>query len=311
MTQSPTKQPYSNTLSRERIELLPVDLLERYRPLVNELRQLASTLNLEFGWHYLLDLTWIISQLGDVHGKRIMDAGAGTGIMQWYLAEKGAEVISVDRSSREKLPLRFRARYHVQGLRENDLHSSSQVLHSNLKRNPAGQARELLHTMRLSASGGRAPGRVIIYNQDLGNLVDVPEMSLDAVVAVSALEHNTPDGLEGVVGEILRVLKPGAPLLATLTANPVDTWHPPSSGWLYGEVSLRRLFRLPSQSPSNYERYAELFAQLVRCTELRDNLAKFYYRSGNTGMPWGKWEPQYMPVGVCKIKNGEVPYGSA
>ena len=37
--------------------------------------------------------------------------------------------------------------------------------------------------------------------------------------------------------------------------------------------------------------------------ELRDNLASFYFRSGDNGMPWGKWDPQYQPVGVCKVKR--------
>ena len=32
-------------------------------------------------------------------------------------------------------------------------------------------------------------------------------------------------------------------------------------------------------------------------------LAAFYARSGDNGMPWGKWDPQYQPVGVCKVKN--------
>ena len=28
------------------------------------------------------------------------------------------------------------------------------------------------------------------------------------------------------------------------------------------------------------------------------DLADFYFRSGDNGMPWGNWDPQYMPVGV-------------
>jgi hypothetical protein len=36
---------------------------------------------------------------------------------------------------------------------------------------------------------------------------------------------------------------------------------------------------------------------------LRDNLASFYGRSGENGMPWGVWDPRYQPVGVCKVKR--------
>ncbi|MGB9640868.1 MAG: hypothetical protein ACPL4H_08125 [Anaerolineales bacterium] len=105
----------------ERIEILSVDLLNHHRALVEELKQLANRLGLEFGWHYLLDLTWMLSWLGEVRGKKIMDAGAGTGVLQWYLAHQGAMVYSVDRGSRANLPWRFRRWVKVQGLRADDL----------------------------------------------------------------------------------------------------------------------------------------------------------------------------------------------
>ena len=109
------------SLAIEKIEILPVSLLDEERPTVNELKRLARSLGLEFGWHYLLDLTWIISHLRSAAllaaGNKIMDAGAGTGILQWYLAEGGTQVLSVDRGSRASLPLRFRHRFNVEGMR--------------------------------------------------------------------------------------------------------------------------------------------------------------------------------------------------
>jgi ubiquinone/menaquinone biosynthesis C-methylase UbiE len=296
-------------MTPENIEILPVSLLESNRSTVNKLKHLARQLGLEFGWHYLLDLTWMIQQLGQVKGKRIMDAGAGTGIMQWYLAEEGAQVLSVDRASRADLPLRFRRRYHVRGLRKQDLHPFRRSIRSSLfgsgklRARLASQAREL----RSLGSRQRAPGQVIIYNQDLKNLADIPDNSLDAIVAVSALEHNSPQDLQEVVLELLRVLKPGSPLLATLGAAPGEDWfHTSSQGWCYSDASLRRCFQLTPETPSNYALYAELFTSLRECAELRDNLARFYFHSGDNGMPWGKWDPQYQPVGVLKIKSGAL-----
>jgi ubiquinone/menaquinone biosynthesis C-methylase UbiE len=145
---------------------------------------------------------------------------------------------------------------------------------------------------------------VILYNQDLKALTDVLDNSLDAVVAVSALEHNAPGDLPGVVAELMRVLKPGGLLLATLcTGRDQDWFHEPSAGWCYTDASLRRLFDLLEDTTYNYADYDKLFEALCNCAELRDNLASFYARSGENGMPWGKWEPQYQPVGVCKIKS--------
>ena len=294
-----------------RIEILSTKLLDGQRPIVEKLKRLARSLGLEFGWHYLLDLTWIISNLGDVRGMQIMDAGAGTGLMQWYLAQEGAQVISVDRLDRAALPLRFRMRYHVQGLRPQDLIPSRQVFINSFRNNRNSrsaakfsiQARDLMLALVSGAPLQRGVGSVAFYHQDLGNLVDIPDNSLDAVVAVSALEHNTPQGLEMVVAELMRVLRPGGRLLASLcAARDEDIWHAPSSGWCYTDHSLRRLFCLPVETPSNYDQYDRLLTDLRNCAELRDNLARFYFQSENNGMPLGKWDPQYQPVGVCKIK---------
>jgi SAM-dependent methyltransferase len=288
--------------AQEKIELLSVSLLDQHRQLVTELKELARSLGLELGWHYLLDLAWILSQLGPIVGKRIMDAGAGTGLMQWYLASRGAVVISVDRSSRAELPLRFRSRFQVKGLRQQDLIPSSQVVRKNLDK-PAkifSQVRDLAKM----ASGWRFGGQVIIYNHELKDLPDILDGSLDAVVAVSSLEHNLPQDLPGVVSELMRKVKPGGKLLATLCACGDQNWlHVPSSGWCYTDSSLRQLFNLPSDLPSNYNQYDQLFTELCDCAELRDNLAKFYFKSDQNGMPWGKWDPQYLPVGISKRRS--------
>jgi len=291
---------------RQQIEILPVDLLEQHRLLVNDLKNLARRLRLEFGWHYLLDLTWMITQLGKVKGKRILDAGAGTGIIQWYLANQGAEVISVDRVSRAYLPLRFRNHFRARGLRLTDLAAYPKVVRQNLKREgrPWGKLSAQVKELSALSDWQRSPGRVLIYNQDLKSLPDIHNNSVDAIVAVSALEHNQPEDLSSVVQELLRVLKPGGALLATLGAARDQDWlHAPSHGWCYTEGSLRRHFDLPADTSSNYAHFNELFEALKNCAELRDNLAKFYFRSGDNGMPWGVWDPKYPTVGVCKIKG--------
>jgi 2-polyprenyl-3-methyl-5-hydroxy-6-metoxy-1,4-benzoquinol methylase len=287
-----------------KIEILPTTLLDDYRPLVQELKQTAAALGLEFGWHYLLDLTWIISQLGELGGQRVMDAGAGVGVMQWYLAEKGAQVTSVDRSSRADLAAKFRTRYQVRGLRLEDLHPMSQVLQHQLSTgNMAGFSRDLSQTL-VGSMKTKAPGTIKIYNQDLRTLPELADGTFDAVVAVSALEHNPPENLAIVSRELMRVLKPGGVLLATLgAARERDWFHEASQGWCYTAGTLRKVFDLPPGTPDNYDRYDELFAALAMNAELRDHLASFYSKSGENGMPWGKWDPQYQPVGVCKVKE--------
>jgi ubiquinone/menaquinone biosynthesis C-methylase UbiE len=292
----------------EEIFILPVNLLDQHRPQVEALKSLARALGIGLGWHYLLDWAWMLAKLGEVRGMHILDAGAGEGLLQWYLAEHAAEVTSVDRSSRSELSLRFRARYNVHGLRPNDLTSASNVLSKNI-RQASGLKGKSLSLARGTAGllkialPKNTPGKVTIYNQDLASMPHIPDNSMDAVVAVSALEHNSPQGLSAVVNELVRVLKPGGLLLATLGAAPDQDWfHEPSKGWCYTEASLRRYFNLASDIPSNYADYGALMSALKACAELRDNLAGFYFRSGDNGMPWGKWDPQYQSVAVCKQK---------
>lgn len=342
----------------DKIEILSVELLDRHRLPVEELKAVARQLQLEFGWHYLLDLAWILSHLGDVKGKLIMDAGAGTGVLQWYLAARGGTVLSVDRASRADLPWRFRRWTEVRGLRPIDLNSPlTALLNAGRKGGslklrlgamkqmvsgcfpvsppaplPRRQGSEPYPFDKLSESSACQPkkvpqplsykeregfslalrkksrdqGGVVIYNQDLSQLSDIPDNTFDAIAALSALEHNPPDRLSLVVQELLRVLKPGGFLLATLGASADQDWfHEPSKGWCYSEATLRRAFDLAPTAPSNYDRYDELMQALRDCAELRENLASFYFRSGDNGMPWGKWDPQYQSVGVLKVKTDQ------
>jgi SAM-dependent methyltransferase len=292
-----------------KIEILSVDLLDENRLLVNNLRSLASSLGLEFGWHYLLDLVWVINQLSlDKPSLDILDAGAGVGVMQWYLAEHGMHVISVDRVDRRNMSLRFRGRFRVCGLRPQDLNSVLRTVYQGIT-SRGTPLRNVFRDLAYSILGifrrgvSTVRGSVTIYHQDLLSLKDIPDNSLDAVVSISALEHNSPQDLVLVVAELVRVLKPSGKLLATLGAGDRDWFHQPSKGWCYTAESLRRLFDLPRDTPDNYSRHEELLAALCNCVELHDNLAGFYFHSGDNGMPWGQWNPQYQPVGVCKAKE--------
>lgn len=304
-------QQLNSDYSKDQIEILNVDLLNKHRQLVIELKQLAKSLSLEFGWHYLLDLTWILSQLGSLKGKRIMDAGAGTGVIQWYMAIKGAEVISVDRNSRAGLPLRFRSQIRVEGLRPEDLQEPQSNIHQKINNNQPPTLHQRLNQIRNPIMNWmdihhkpNSLGKVLIYNQDLSNLSDISDNSLDAIVAVSSLEHNTPEGLANVAKELQRVLKPGGTILATLAAAKKEDWfHQASKGWCYTDSSLRKLFEMAESTPSNYIEYDQIIADLKSCAELRENLAAFYYKSGENGMPWGIWDPKYPPVGVRKVKQ--------
>lgn len=291
--------------------ILPVSLLATHAALVSEFRTLSKHLGVSLGWHYLLDLAWAADQFQsmDLERARILDAGAGLGLMQWWLASRGAEVLSVDRSPRhvsQRLrkwttvagypdPLRPLRRAAVDRLRNRD----GLATRTWISKFPS--------TVRDLVLGDPIPapvGRVTFAQADLRELSFIESGSIDSIVSISSLEHNRFEDLPSVIAELLRVLRPGGKLVATVGASRDQDWfHEPSRGWCFSEQTLKKVFELPADCPSNCGEYDRLMIALEACAELRDNLAASYRRSGNNGMPWGRWNPQYQSVGVVKVKR--------
>jgi SAM-dependent methyltransferase len=221
----------------------------------------------------------------------------------------------VDRNSRADLAFRFRSWCPTEGLRPGDLADPALPGIKDFlpPRRPRFWYRwplKLGKALRRAANKGPAPppgrGKVTIYNQDLADMPDLPDDSVEAVVSISALEHNDPDSLRSILRELMRVLRPGGMLVATLPAARDHDWfHQPSRAWCYTEASLRGIFELSPDAPSNYDRYDDYFEALQECDQLRLSLADSYFKSGDNGMPWGVWAPRYQPVGVVKVKKYE------
>jgi len=85
------------------IELLNTDLLKQYPGTVREIDYMCRILGKQIGWHYILDITYIVeylSQMGLKRGATILDAGASVGLLQFVLANRGYNIVSVDFSNR-------------------------------------------------------------------------------------------------------------------------------------------------------------------------------------------------------------------
>ena len=288
------------------IHILPTTLLATHAARAAEFRALSRELHIELGWHYLLDLIWAAEQIGpeSVEGATVLDAGAGTGLMQWWLAERGATVISIDREPRH-ISRRLRVRYNVVGLRPGDHVPMRRAALSTLRysRSPRSFA-SACRDFALGEPRSNGRGTVRLHSADLADLQEIAANSVDTVVSISSLEHNSPERLSSIVAELLRVIRPGGKLIATLGAAKDEDWyHEPSQGWCYTEATLRDAFGLGDDCDSNYDQYDALLKDLTECIPLRDQLADFYRRSGANGMPWGVWNPQYQTVGVLKVKE--------
>lgn len=63
---------------------------------------------------------------------------------------------------------------------------------------------------------------------------------------------------------------------------------------------------LEHNEPAALRRIADELLRIMRLggrLMARGNLAEFYCRSGDNGMPWGKWDPGYEPVGILRVKR--------
>ena len=321
----------------ERMEILSEELFDSHRAEMDLVEQFQSRFATALGWHYLLDLAWIIREIRTSlpPGSLLLDAGAGNGILQFLLAELGYNVISADFTGRglpgENLR-RYRGMVHSLNSQKSSLDNRyTRHLASVYGRGggcaPAwlarlfcktGQSRgsleavdrfrflprENVQPIPFEGDPAASCGRIFLYRCDLKEMPLIPDGFADAVVSLSALEHNDHPGFASCMDELLRVTKRGGKLVITVSASQSQDWfHEPSKGWCYSEETLRKLCRLPEGVASNYPRKEELLDRLRRegC-ELHKRLAPVYFESGDNGMPWGKWDPRYQPVGVVKIR---------
>lgn len=287
------------------IELLSLGLFYDHSAVADVIYQEKIARNKNLGWHYMLDLIWICFQIKDLPpGSTVLDAGAGYGLLQYVLVKLGMRVISVDFVPR-KGPRALRCISVSAG--EEFSNEYTGHLQQTYSISTERDASERVFSSQAEMKGmlETTSADIIFYRSDLASMSLLENESVDAVVSVSALEHNSMAGTTSAIKECLRVLKPRGVMLATTSAsNTADWYHEPSKGWCYSEGSLRKMFELSKSVDSNFDEYSEIMIGLRELgNELHIQLAPFYFSSGNNGMPWGRWDPAYVPVGVRKVKG--------
>lgn len=301
------------------IELLGIDLLKQNPQIVREVDRMRIALGRGLGWHYVLDITWILknlSQMGLTKGATILDAGAGMGLLQFILSERGYNVISVDFSNRKR-PRALSLIYPVENMggrrfnhpyikhlenRQNTGSSFFGKVGAKLSRSPTFVFSLPLMWLGM-VLGLRCPGLIKLYRADMRQM-DFRENSVDVVVSVSAVEHMEKETVAQAVREFERVLKPGRAMICTTSAAKERDWfHQPSKGWCFSEDTLKSIFSLNNGCTTNWLLYSVIMEQIRQSIELQKRMSPNYRKSGDNGMPWGKWDPRYLPVGVIVTKK--------
>ena len=301
------------------IEILSPQLIKLNPLIMREVDDLQKRLGLDIGWHYILGLIWILKLIQPSHGMKILDAGAGKGVLQFVMAERGASILSVDFNYR-RFPLHLRMGYEISysgsshlehpylehlSRRHQDASNRLRLLRSQVLRVLYASVR--LTRAGISAPGNwlmrrlgrRNPGGIVLYTCDMVEMNRISSGSVDSVVSLSAIEHMAPEDIKRAYKEFWRIVRPGGRIAITTNASNSEDWyHQPSKAWCFSESSIRELFHLGAQVPSNWSNYPESMGQIRNSRELRSRLSPSYRLSGQNGMPWGEWQPSYLPVGI-------------
>lgn len=281
---------------------------------------LHETRRRNIGWHYAVDLTWIYSRARHwTPGLRILDAGGGRGPAQFLLAEMGFDVVNVDLMHRAP-DHAFVQRYgtHWTSLASHVATPYAQHIskfgggparffkrirnaarESSLLRDSIAATYLRRHDRWRTAQGfsSRPVGRLDWLTGNLGAVPELETGSFDAVVSLSSLEHIPAETISAAIAEIRRLVRAqGHWALTTSGTERAGTWyHAPSQGYCFSNTDLGRLFNARLDGTASA---AEILCKYQCSPYLRKNLALHYRLSGKNGMPWGRWNPAYIPVEV-------------
>jgi len=302
---------------KDRIELLSPDLMSNSNEYVVLTDYWCKVLDIQIGWHYILDIAWILKNIDDLNlpdGATILDAGAGNGVLQFILASQGYNICSVDFSDRN-IPRNAAYLFKITkiGLEQkfdNDYTRHLQLFSFKKRFRPMSMAAHLSKYIfnvefhrALFSNKKQKYGSIKYYSADFRNMDNIINETIDCIVSVSALEHNNHKGVKDSINEFIRILKPcGTMIITTSATNKEDWYHEQSKGWCFSEETLENIFD-SKWAESNFIDFDIIFNDIKNSNELQLRLSDFYYKSGDNGMPWGKWDPKYIPVGVIKWKN--------
>ncbi len=150
--------------------------------------------------------------------------------------------------------------------------------------------------------GNNPVGMINWTKSDIRDMHEIPDRSIDVVVSISAIEHLPRESLKTAIRELERVLKgSGSMIITTSAAESQDWFHVPSRGWCFSPSTLIELFNLPRSMVYSEGEYRDVLELYKHSRVLERKLASAYFTSGNNGMPWGVWDPEYIPVGIVKV----------
>jgi ubiquinone/menaquinone biosynthesis C-methylase UbiE len=320
------------------VQFLVPDLLNDQQKL-NEIDHWAKVMNRPQGWHYDLDVIWILQELekaGIKKGDTVMDAGAGMGVMQFVLAGRGYNVISLDFSARV-LPKLAEGIFEMEIIGADSLDYKHDYMgfvdygnSADAEEAPVVKQRSFLSRLVNLVKKGPVFMMTLVKNYIKTNnnrqyneterkkdhsgygkisfvraafhQIPMADMSVDALISVSAIEHADKQLMNENISEMKRVVKNGGVLLITTSAGnkKEDVFHEKTRGWCFSQESLRKMGSLNEFSPFEYEKSEKSILSSDKWFSRIDT----YY----TGDPESEFYRKqikrldYLPVGIKLVK---------
>ncbi len=286
-----------------------------------------SLLNRPNGWHYKLDIIWILNELNKsgIHpGSTILDAGAGQGVLQYLLAAKGYKVISFDYAKRKILKrtkkifdiennscdLNYYHKYmsHISFEKKNKslIHYLKNIkdysLLSLIRKVIRWVKGFKLYVKEISNRKKNMYGKIYMkrgYFQQLGGL----NLDVDAVVSLSAIEHCDKDQIKESLESFLSPFNRKGILLITTSATneDEDQFEDYFQGWSFSKEGLKKYFNL--NVPNWVIKVSYL--QIHKTEEFWKQLDPFYFVKNNSYFKDNSRKyPPYLPNGIkYKLNN--------
>lgn len=313
------------------IELLDIGLLED-KELLKEIDHWLEVFNWPNGWHYDLDIIWIAKQLENnniLPGATILDAGAGYGMTQFLLAARGYNVISLDFTHRD-FPKKAKGIFDIEII-ETDLGSftneymeymtygkSTNAYIQTLKSIPKAlfNPKKVIHNLnkKLKSYIGYHNEKTknhskfgkIKFLRGTFNNIPLKDKTVDALISISAFEHNKYDDMPGSINEFNRIMKDaGIMFITTSAARDKDWYQVASKGWNLTKITLSRWFNI-SNEKINFN-YDLQYDGISKSKKLFERLDAYYKEKNNLTVPNGDLKNiEYIPVGIRKNKYYET-----
>ena len=319
------------------IEVLTADLLDDQDKL-SEIDYWLRVMNRPQGWHYDMDIIWLLKGLEDAgikKGDTILDAGAGLGITQFVLAAKGYNIISLDFSPRLN-PSLAKDIFEIEVVEQDNLdykHDYIGFVKYDLTRNEGKNNKTPDLFKKVLNAMGRGPrymlsrmkqqfqnkqNKQININEkgrnhnDFGNIKfiraafhDMPlkDEEVDALVSVSAIEHADPKLMAKNINEMKRIVKKGNPLLITTsgTGENKDWFHEKTKGWCFSKETLSGINGGNLQNEFSPELAEE---KILRSEIWRKRIDPYYTNDPDSGFYQRKIQSlPYLPVGIKIIRE--------